>query len=114
MGNKIKQVPKIDYSQHRHLLRYDLSSLKNIEKYTIMNNTYTPVQRLREKLRNILPTTIDYDTQIALNNAFNDAEKEEKEHMKIAFLDERDLLSHYEDGSAFEQYYNETYGGGEQ
>ena len=38
----------------------------------------------------------------------------EKEQMKIAFEIYRDLLSHYEDGSAFEDYYNETYGGGEQ
>lgn len=35
----------------------------------------------------------------------------EKEQMKIAFEIYRDLLSHYEDGSAFEDYYNETYGG---
>lgn len=76
-----------------------------------MNNKYTPVQKLRAKLMDILPTTIDYNTQIALSNAFNDAEEDEKEQMKIAYEDERPLLSHYEDGSAFEAYYKENYGG---
>lgn len=42
------------------------------------------------------------------------AKEMEKEQMKIAFEIYRDLLSHYEDGSAFEDYYNETYAGGEQ
>jgi hypothetical protein len=112
MNDNIKQMPKIDYNKHRHLLRYDLSGIQDIEKYTVMNNTYTAVQNLMEKLVKILATTIDYETQIALSNAFNEAEKDEKEQMKIAFEIDRDLLSHYEDGSAFEDYYNQTYGGG--
>lgn len=39
------------------------------------------------------------------------AKEMEKEQMKIAFEIYRDLLSHYEDGSAFEDYYKQTYGG---
>jgi hypothetical protein len=77
MIDKIKQLPKIDYSKNLDLLRYDLSDIQNIEKYTVMNNTYTAVQKLRAKLVNILPITIDYNTQKALHNAFNDAEKDE-------------------------------------
>ena len=38
------------------------------------------------------------------------AKEMEKEQMKIAFEIYRDLLSHYEDGSAFEDYYKQTYG----
>jgi hypothetical protein len=33
----------------------------------------------------------------------------EKEQIKNAFHQDRDSLSHYEDGSAFEEYYNETF-----
>jgi hypothetical protein len=112
--NNKQKLPKIDYSKNLELLRYDLSGIQDIEKYTVRNNTYTAVQKLREKLVKILTTTIDYETQIALSNAFTEAEKDEKEQMKIAFQIYRDLLSHYEDGSAFEDYYNKTYGGGEQ
>lgn len=76
-----KKIPKIDYSKNRHLLRYDLSGVENIEKYTVMNNTFTVVQNLREKLVQILAGNIDYDTQIALSNAFNDAEKDEEKQI---------------------------------
>ena len=33
----------------------------------------------------------------------------EKEQINNAFHQDRDSLSHYEDGSAFEKYYNETF-----
>jgi hypothetical protein len=83
MNDKIKQLPKIDYSKNLDLLKYDLSDIQNIEKYTVMNNTYTAVQKLRAKLVNILPITIDYNTQIALHNAFNDAFNDaEKDEVK--------------------------------
>ena len=35
----------------------------------------------------------------------------EKEQIKDAYNSDRDLLSRIEDGSAFNEYYNETYGG---
>jgi hypothetical protein len=40
---------------------------------------------------------------------FEEALKMNTEQIKNAYHEDRDLLSHYEDGSAFEQYYNETF-----
>jgi hypothetical protein len=40
---------------------------------------------------------------------FDKAKEMEKKQINNAFHQDRDSLSHYEDGSAFEEYYNETF-----
>jgi len=43
------------------------------------------------------------------DDLFEQAKEMEKEQINNAFHQDRDSLSHYEDGSAFEKYYNETF-----
>jgi gas vesicle protein len=45
-----------------------------------------------------------------LREEFKQAKQMEKEQIKDAYNSDRDLLSCIEDGSASEDYYNETYG----
>jgi hypothetical protein len=45
------------------------------------------------------------------SNLFEQAKEMEKQKIKDAYNSDRDLLSRIEDGSASEEYYNETYGG---
>jgi hypothetical protein len=42
-------------------------------------------------------------------NIIQQAKEMEKQQVNNAFHQDRDSLSHYEDGSAFEEYYNETF-----
>ena len=43
------------------------------------------------------------------NKLFEKAKEIEKQQIIDAFHQDRDKLSHYEDGSAFDEYYNETF-----
>jgi hypothetical protein len=67
----------------------------------------TAVEWLHEQLLKIL-----IDNQIQQTDyLFEQAKAMEKEQIKDAYNSDRDLLSRIEDGSAFNEYYNETYGG---
>ena len=72
------------------------------------NNKQTAVEWLIEQLHRKYGGTDFFWTNM---DEIEQAKEMEKEQMKIAFEIYRDLLSHYEDGSAFEDYYKQTYGG---
>jgi hypothetical protein len=67
---------------------------------------HTAVEWLRELYEN-QPAYDDF----ILDQQWEQAKEMEKEQIKDAYNSDRDLLSRIEDGSAFNEYYNETYGG---
>ena len=90
--------------------RHDNRGITISNRTNMTNNKQkTAVEWLFAELKNHLDMPSHHANEI-----LEQAKEMEKEQMKIAFEIYRDLLSHYEDGSAFEQYYNETYGGGDQ
>jgi hypothetical protein len=69
-----------------------------------MENKQTAVEWLREQYDNNPESFITEDE-------FEKALQMEKEQIKDAYNSDRDLVSRIIDGSASEDYYNETYGG---
>ena len=67
----------------------------------------TPMQELLEWVRATLP--MDLDTPQMIEAKIESMLQKERDALKLAFENERDLLSCYEDGSAFQEYYNETF-----
>lgn len=67
----------------------------------------TPMQELHHWVATELKLD-GYEHRVILDKIESMLEKEKAE-LQLAFEDERDLLSCYEDGSAFEEYYNETF-----
>jgi hypothetical protein len=68
---------------------------------------------MKQTALQLLKEDIDYEMKSGTKMVVNwDMYLEkEKQQMMYAYNSDRDLLSCYDDGSAFNDYYNETYGG---
>ena len=80
------------------------------------NKQQTAVEIFWNQLPEILPFTVDTETAMKLLKAFEQAKEMEKEQIIEAFWngDNTDCTSEQNIKDFAQQYYNETYGGGEQ
>jgi hypothetical protein len=75
------------------------------------NKQQTAVEIFWNQLPEILPFTVDTETAVKLQEAYQQAKQIEKEQIIQAILTG---FSNWDTELGSEQYYNETYGGGEQ
>jgi len=90
--------------------------LDKVNQFAKENNTNKPKQQtaiewLWNQLPEILPFTVDTETAVKLQKAYQQAKEMEKEQIIQAILTG---FSNWDTELGSEQYYNETYGGGEQ
>jgi hypothetical protein len=90
--------------------------LDKVNQFAKENNTDKPRQQtaiewLWNQLPEILPFTVDTETAVKLQEAYQQAKQIEKEQIIQAILTG---FSNWDTELGSEQYYNETYGGGEQ
>jgi uncharacterized membrane-anchored protein len=90
--------------------------LDKVNQFAKENNTDKPRQQtavewLWNQLPEILPFTVDTETAVKLQQAYQQAKQIEKEQIIQAILTG---FSNWDTELGSEQYYNETYGGGEQ
>jgi uncharacterized membrane-anchored protein len=90
--------------------------LDKVNQFAKENNTGKPKQQtaiewLWNQLPEILPFTVDTETAVKLQKAYQQAKEIEKEQIIQAILTG---FSNWDTELGSEQYYNETYGGGEQ
>jgi hypothetical protein len=90
--------------------------LDKVNQFAKENNTGKPKQQtaiewLWNQLPEILPFTVDTETAVKLQEAYQQAKQIEKEQIIQAILTG---FSNWDTELGSEQYYNETYGGGEQ
>jgi 1,2-phenylacetyl-CoA epoxidase catalytic subunit len=91
--------------------------LSKVNQFAKENNTGKPKQQtaiewLWNQLPEILPFTVDTETAVKLQKAYQQAKEMEKEQIKNAFCngDNTDCTSEQNIEEFADQYYNETYG----
>jgi hypothetical protein len=89
-----------------------------VNQFAKENNTGKPKQQtaiewLWNQLPEILPFTVDTETAVKLQKAYKQAKEMEKEQIAKAFTDGKAQNFSFYDKTG-EQYYEQTYGGGEQ
>jgi hypothetical protein len=74
------------------------------------NKQQTALEIFWNQLPEILPFTVDTETAVKLQEAYQQAKEIGKEQIRKAYCDGE----HYKDTKFSTDYYNETYGGGDQ
>ncbi len=74
----------------------------------------TAVEQFWQDVQEILPSSLDTETGIKLVRSFEQAKEMEKEQIYNAWMEDRDNITYYKDGSEFEQYYSKTFNQQEQ
>jgi hypothetical protein len=91
--------------------------LAKIDTEMTNNKQQTAVEIFWNQLPEILPFTVDTETAVKLQKAYQQAKEMEKERMKGMYVEGSFAKMRYYNGLEYidaEQYYNETYGGCEQ
>ena len=84
--------------------------LAKIDTEMTNNKQQTAVEIFWNQLPEILPFTVDTETAVKLQKAYQQAKEMEKEQIRKAYC----YGEYYKDTKLTTDYYNETYGGGEQ